>query len=359
MKTSLLITDVNFWQKSSGSRSRIAALIGFLSQKLNLTVVYTGPARLPQSEYFSDPFELIILDEETILSSEEYGRLLKKKLKNRKFDAVIIEYIHSSYFINYLNISDECKIILDMHDLISERTSEFKKFNYNDTIFELDEANEYEILGLYDYVIAICRPDHLAVSRVIGRNKSLLCPHPCVVKPHNIRETVSTIAFVASSYLPNQDGLSHFLELCWPEISNRYELKLIIAGSVCSTLKDHPLPSNISLLGFVPDLEIIYGQTDIIINPVRFGAGIKIKNIEALANGIPLVTTSHGARGLEKGVSKAFLIGDDPRAFSEAIIELIDSFERRKDMGKEAVNYISQDFSADQCFNTLMDAIES
>jgi len=66
-----------------------------------------------------------------------------------------------------------------------------------------------------------------------------------------------------------------------------------------------------------------------IINPIRFGAGLKIKNVEALAHGLPLVTTTHGSRGIEAGVNNAFLYGDEAGEFIQAMASNIESVKLR------------------------------
>ena len=78
---------------------------------------------------------------------------------------------------------------------------------------------------------------------------------------------------------------------------------------------------SIKLSGFVGDLEEVY-KNRVIINPVKSGSGLKIKCVEALCSGKPLVTTSNGAQGLKSGAGKAFLVGDDWETFAGNIIKM-------------------------------------
>jgi glycosyltransferase involved in cell wall biosynthesis len=360
MKSALILSDINFWEDSSGNRARLKALITYLAPGVNLAVVNTGPApkgieeRL-QAEY---PAEFYVLNRKDFMSSNGYGRRLEKLMGCRKFDAVIIEYVHSSYFLNFLN--GEPKIILDVHDIISERAEEFKKFNYPDaTIYELSEAEECEVLNVYDHVIAICGPDKEKLDGMLTPGKVILCPHPHPATGHTIRNQVLNITFVASAYLPNRDSINHFIRECWPAITAKFpKVRLTIYGTVCGAveLAGH---QNILLNGFAPGLAKIYEETDIVINPIRFGAGMKIKNIEALAYGVPLVTTSHGARGLEPVTGKAFLAADAPADFITALSSLIENHQLREQLSKAASEFISENFTADKCFAPLMDAINN
>jgi len=84
---------------------------------------------------------------------------------------------------------------------------------------------------------------------------------------------------------------------------------------------------------------------------------LKIKNIEALAHGLPLVTTTHGARGIEPGIHKAFLVADDAEGFIQSIGSLIKKATIRKKLRKNAHQFIRDRFSTEQCFNPLINVI--
>ena len=98
---------------------------------------------------------------------------------------------------------------------------------------------------------------------------------------------------------------------------------------------------------------------DIIINPVRCGAGLKIKNVEALGLGIPLITTSHGASGMEDGVSKAFLIADKLKEFIEAFDIIINDFDFRIQMSQASFEYANVNFSEEKSYGNLLKAINN
>lgn len=355
-KKVLIYTDVNFWEACSGHRVRIAALIRYLSTHFCLTVVNTGPAEHTVDSTVTDEFgiEFIVLEHEEYLDSNAYGEKLKSFLECRHFDTIIIEYIHSSYCLNFLPY--DCHVILDTHDIISERTEQFRKFNYCHRLQEMQEKDEGNIFNIYDHVMMISRPDFEKASLLVGREKVLLCPHPCETHDHEFRLNVKKIAFVASCYLPNVDSINHFVRYCWDDIRSEFNVDLYVYGTVCTEL-DFSERKGIHLRGFEKSLNRIYEEADIIINPVRFGAGLKIKNLEALAHGRPLVTTRHGARGLEAGASQAFQIADDDSAFVSAVRRLIVDAGLRKTMQKNAHQFIRKNFSPTKCFKPLYDAI--
>ncbi len=356
LKKVLIVTDVNFWEKSSGHRMRISALITYLAQCVQLTVVSTGPAPANIEMLLGDDFkaEFFVLEKIKYLNSNGYGRRLKTFLKDKKFDTIIIEYIHSSYFLNFL--VDDVKLILDAHDIISIRTDEFRRFNYAGALYEMPREAETEIFNVYDNVMILCQPDFDEVTAMLGPGKALLCPHPVQPRRHPAREEVKNIAFIASAYLPNRDAINWFIANCWPSISVKYNVQLSIYGTVCFGLDLHG-QQQIACKGFVVDTDRIYEEADIVVNPVRFGAGLKIKNVEALAHGLPLVTTTHGARGIETGINTAFLVANEADDFVQSICAVIEGVKLRKRLNKNAHKFIKDNFSPEKCFEPLMQAI--
>lgn len=357
MKKVLLFTDADFWESCSGHRVRIAALIRYLSAHFLLTVVYAGPAHDSVESIINNEYgiELIVLEHDKHLSSNGYGKKLKSILKSRNFDVLIIEYVHNSYCLNFLPC--DCHVILDTHDIISERTREFEKYNYGNSLYEMQEEAETEIYNIYDHVIMINQLDFdKARLMVDDSQKVLLCPHPCEIHHHELKPEVRKIAFVASSYLPNTDSIKHFVAHCWDKLRSKYKVELDIYGTVCTEL-DFSTGKGINIKGFESSLNKIYEEADIIINPVRFGAGLKIKNLEALAHGKPLVTTRHGARGMETGTNNSYLVADDDDGFVSALSGLIESKVLRGTLQKNAHYFIEQNFSSSRCFKPLHDAI--
>ena len=110
-------------------------------------------------------------------------------------------------------------------------------------------------------------------------------------------------------------------------------------------------------MGFRENLEEIYREADIVINPVLFGGGLKIKNVEALCYSKPLVTTSAGADGLEEGINKAFLVCDSAESMIEDISIIIENPEKRTELANAAYEFSKRTFGEDKIYRELLDTI--
>lgn len=125
---------------------------------------------------------------------------------------------------------------------------------------------------------------------------------------------------------PNVQGLLWFLEKVWPKLKATVpDLKLDIAGKnpdprlmsvVSQTL-------GVKLLGFVDDLEDLYRGGRVAICPLQFGSGIKVKVANSMARGMPTVTTTVGAEGLDVHHGTHLMISDDEHSMAQSILTLL------------------------------------
>ena len=98
-------------------------------------------------------------------------------------------------------------------------------------------------------------------------------------------------------WAPNVDGLKWFLEEVWPHV-NHNKLSLQIVGSGDSRWGTELFKApGINFLGFVQDLEEVYGNSDFSIIPIRYGSGTRIKVIESISKNVPIVSTEMGVQG--------------------------------------------------------------
>lgn len=100
--------------------------------------------------------------------------------------------------------------------------------------------------------------------------------------------------------------------------------------------------------GYVDDASLLsfYEASRVVVAPLRFGAGVKLKVLEAMAYGVPIVTTSVGAQGLPE-LAEAIPVTDDPQQIADAIIDLLADDARWSTVSKSARGYIRDKFSVD------------
>ena len=124
---------------------------------------------------------------------------------------------------------------------------------------------------------------------------------------------------------PNADALRWFVQAVLPLIRERCpEVRLHVTGDCPDSLRNQCGPG-VTFLGRLPDAGWLYQRIRVAVAPMRFGAGVRYKTVEAIQYGVPVVATSVGAEGLSSEAQLAMAVADEPEAFANAVIDLITS----------------------------------
>jgi glycosyltransferase involved in cell wall biosynthesis len=169
--------------------------------------------------------------------------------------------------------------------------------------------------------------------------------------PHGERQGLMFIGGFA--HQPNVDGILWFVNEVFPLIqASLGEVTLRIVGANPPTvLRGQP---NLELLGAVSDakLRTLYSEARIVVAPLRYGAGIKGKVVEALFHQVPLVTTSIGAEGLPSPAS-VMDVCDLPSEFSDKVCSLYVDDALWTARTSNIKTYLAAHFSQDSARQTL------
>ncbi len=193
--------------------------------------------------------------------------------------------------------------------------------------------------------------EHDAVFVTSARDKKILAADvpevPMYVVPNGVdtsffrgsgepREPLSLVFTGTMNYLPNSDGMIRFLDEIFPRIQRVFpEVKIYIVGNLPSNTLLKRRNRNIIITGHVPDVRPFINRASVYVVPLWMGGGTRLKVLEALAMGIPAVTTSIGCEGIEVEDGETILVKDDPVQFAEAVIDLVRDSHLR---GKLAAN---------------------
>ena len=163
------------------------------------------------------------------------------------------------------------------------------------------------------------------------------------------------IGFLASfGHQPNVDAALYFSQEIFPRVRERLaDAEFVVAGKNPPGFLLEGEEGGIRCLGFVPDVAAFYGSVDVVVAPIRFGGGIKLKVLEAMACGKPVVTTSVGAEGILLAGDDALLVADDPDRFAGEVVALLSDGALRDALGKRARRLVERRFSWDRVVSDL------
>lgn len=150
--------------------------------------------------------------------------------------------------------------------------------------------------------------------------------------------SIGHILFVGTlSYLPNVDAIIWFVESVMPLIKKRTHFipRLTIVGAnPPSRVSEFTADPDIVITGRVRDLLPYYRSADIVVAPIRFGSGTRIKILEAMSMSRAVVTTTIGVEGIDVTPGLNAMVADQPCAFANACIALMHSDDDRKTLAE-------------------------
>ena len=224
-----------------------------------------------------------------------------------------VNKIYVQHQIDYVR----CKLDLEEQNSFSK----YKDF------FSQSKKSEIFLLNRFDKIIALSNYDKNlmeqdGVSIPIYVSPAITTTEP---KPYIKSAIKKLLTFVGPSmHYPNVNGINWFLEKCWNQLKTLdNEFKLQIIGEWDDSVKNSILKhfTDVEFCGFVPDLSSKIANS-IMIVPINIGSGIRMKILEAISNGIPVVSTSIGAQGLPLEDKKDCFITDNPKTFVNDILLL-------------------------------------
>ena len=209
---------------------------------------------------------------------------------------------------------------------------------------------EADIYRRADIVLAISEEDRQRLSEDSpGVQIDLL---PMIVEPgltgpdFDAREG---LMFLADYRNPaNRDGIEWFFKQVWPSVLKSVPgVKLHLVGS--NLPRDFASEHEGTVgVGFVPDLETELAKRRMLVAPVRWGTGVKTKNLLALSHGLPVVTTTVGAEGLDLRPGQDALIADTAEDFARAIVRLYTDAACWRSLAAQGRSHILQKFSQER-----------
>ncbi len=155
---------------------------------------------------------------------------------------------------------------------------------------------------------------------------------------------------------PNEDAVLWFAKEVYPLIEQRLKMPFYIVGSKPTEAVKRLSSENIIVKGFVSEEELahLYNTCKIVVVPLRYGAGVKGKVVEALYYGAPMVTTSVGTEGI-KGAEDIIEVEETPEKFADAVISLYTDDERLTKTVDAYQKFVKDHFSVEAVWDIIKD----
>lgn len=223
---------------------------------------------------------------------------------------------------------------------------------------------EINVGKTYDRVMFVAESEGRRFDSMLGEKKSLIAPlgvdYDYFSQDLGLQKKKNSIAFMgALNVAHNENGIIHFVEKCMPEILKRIPdaTLYIVGGGAAEQLKKYT-SEHVIFTGRVPDVRIAVGECEVFICPLQFGSGIKTKNLEAMAMGMPVVTTTIGAENIDATNGKEWIVANCDKEFSDCVIDLLKDDNKNAALSRNGQNYVKENFNWERARKALEEIVK-
>lgn len=227
---------------------------------------------------------------------------------------------------------------------------------------------EREIMRSMDWVL-VCSEIERDLLRTWGVDRVLVVPNGVDVEyftppPANgsARSDPPLVVFTgAMAYEPNADGVRWFLDEILPLVVARAPRTLfrVVGKDPPADLVARARAGSIEFTGRVDDVRPHMRVASVFVCPLRIGGGTRLKILDAMAQGLPVVSTTVGAEGLAVRHDHDLLLADDPRGFADATLALLHDEARARRIAGAGLELVRARYAWPSVTNALLDALDA
>ncbi len=299
---------------------------------------------------------------------EEMAAKIREVTTRRNVDIVQIEHSFLAPYVDALPRGSKCKAVLDFHNvglgqyrrMIGLNTRPAQKLGFVlKWLLMLGWESAYA--QRFDHCLVVSQQErellqtsrpNLPISVIENGVDTTVCKPLPEASVGNVLLLVGTIG-----YPPNRDAVLYFCQRILPLIQRRIpDVKLYVVGHApTSEIQGLAVRKNVVVTGSVPDIVPYYQQARLTVVPLRGGGGTRLKILESMAFGRPVVSTSLGCEGLAVVDGEHVMIADSPSEFAERVIQLLEDRGLRAQICENAVQLVQTRYDWSIISQKLMD----
>ena len=348
----ILIIDQHIptFDRDAGSYRMFNILKILIEQGHNVVIVGDNLMRL-------EPYTSVLQQLGAEVLYAPYTVCIKDYLKKYGgfFDLVILSRLHIAikHFSSVKQYCKKAKLIFDTVDLQFLRERRRAHVEKNPRVMKNAERLkklELKLAQACDLTLVVSPVEQEIILKEYPSARVMVLSNiHKVTIPNNGYQERKHIMFLGSfAHLPNIDAVKWFVEKIFPIIKSKLlYIKFFIVGS--SPPKDiiSLKSEDIIVTGYVDDLKPYFETSRVFVSPLRYGSGVKGKICEAMAHGLPVITTNIGAEGMGLIDGETALIADDPLEFANKVIKLYKDRKLWEKLSKNSIEHIQQNFLYD------------
>jgi len=294
---------------------------------------------------------------------------LQELLSKEQFDLVVFESIFMAPYLNTVRQHSKARCVLRSHNIeyriwervVQETTNPAKKAYLK---LQKERLRKYErsLTAQFDLVAAITPVDARYYEDNRLNDNVITLPFGIDAQPRPIEPDQSNelkIGFLGSmDWIPNQEGIRWFIDEIWPELSKA------LPQLICKIGGRH-MPNDIMekadvRLQIIPEVKSateFLKEFNLVIVPLRSGSGVRIKVLESMANGIPVLSTTIGYEGINARADESILKANTPEEFVSTLKKVSENPQILEGIAEKALQLIRAEHDSKQSAIRLFDEV--
>ena len=292
--------------------------------------------------------------------SEEVTEKIEAVIKKNTYDFVILDSLYATTYLSSIRKYFTGKIYLRSHNCeaqiwfdLAKNEQNIPKSIYFKKLAKDLHIYESTILNKLDGVFAISQEDQEAFMK--NNTKAKVCVIPVHLESNDQDEfkiEKGKIFHVGNmDWVPNREAVERLVKLFHESIHSDDQLKLSLVGK--NIEKHYKSSKGIEIQGFVDDLKGFVQKSGILVSPITSSSGVRVKILEMMAYGIPVITTPSGAKGIFSEGKNAVEIQETNTALIDAILRITKDDEKLAEMQTLSKEYIKKYHNIEQIASDL------
>lgn len=328
-----------------GEEDRLTGFAGMVSGLV--TVPAEGPVREKSP----------ISAARTALSYARLARAAKRVLAQERFDLCQVEFTETGvFFPPPIGIPS----VLTCHDVLAKPA--YRRFASSPRgvskglawlSWKARAAAERSAVSRFRRIVTLSEEDRAWAEKLYPAAAFRVLPYPAGIDFEGLprREISNRILFVgALNRRSNEEAVLHFLDHAWPAVREKHEDAefWLVGGGMTQRLRARlPRDPRIRATGRVDRVEEYYRTASVFVAPILFGGGIIVKILDAMAAGVPVVTTRFGNEGIRACEGEEVLVAEGPADFARCVLRLLEDADLRSKVGAAGKAFVERNFSAE------------
>ena len=294
-----------------------------------------------------------------------YNQVIDDRLKailKDNYTHVVFDSLYSTPYLTTVNDFSGIKTFIRTHNVEHEiweqnslTDSNGLRRAFSKNLSHKLKAYELAALNSCDGILSISEDDTKNFRRLDIETE--IYDIPVSIEVSKLKPSfISKKAFHLGSmnWRPNVEAVEKLIDI-WPEVQARVnQAELHIAGSGMENWK-HPNVEGIIVDGFVQDVDVYAQRNGILVSPINSGSGVKIKILEMLALGVPIITTGKGAEGLKE--TNMLVVANKKSDLIASISDLLNSEELKRKLSDAGQQYINKYHNIDRISQNIKEAL--